>query len=124
MAAPNLISPTAIYGKTATVNLTTTSATSIVSNSASSNKVLKINSLYVSNVDGSAAADITISLYSAASLGGTATEICSTVSVPADATLNVITKEAYIYIEEDRSLGAIASAANDLKIVCSYEEIG
>jgi hypothetical protein len=124
MAAPNLISPTAIYGKTATVNLTTTSATSIVSNSASSNKVLKINSLYVSNVDGSAAADITISLYSAASLGGTATEICSTVSVPADATLNVITKEAYIYLEEDRSLGAIASAANDLKIVCSYEEIG
>ena len=124
MAAPNLISPTAIYGKTATVKLTTTSATSIVSNSASSNKVLKINSLYVSNVDGSAAADITISLYSAASLGGTATEICSTVSVPADATLNVITKEAYIYIEEDRSLGAIASAANDLKIVCSYEEIG
>jgi hypothetical protein len=124
MAAPNLISPTAIYGKTATVNLTTTSATSIVNNSASSNKVLKINSLYVSNVDGSAAADITISLYSAASLGGTATEICSTVSVPADATLNVITKEAYIYLEEDRSLGAIASAANDLKIVCSYEEIG
>lgn len=124
MAAPNLISPTAIYGKTATVNLTTTSATSIVSNSASSNKVLKINSLYVSNVDGSAAADITISLYSAASLGGTATEICSTVSVPADATLNVITKEAYIYLEEDRSLGAIASAANDLKIICSYEEIG
>lgn len=124
MAAPNLISPTAIYGKTATVNLTTTSATSIVSNSASSGKVLKINSLYVSNVDGSNAADITINYYSLASLGGTATEICSTVSVPADATLNVITKEAYIYLEEDRSLGAIASVANDLKIICSYEEIG
>jgi hypothetical protein len=123
MAAPNLISPTAIYGKTVTVSLTTTSATSIISNSASSNTVLKINSLYVSNVHGTNAADITINYYSAASLGGTATELVSTVSVPADATLNVITKEAYIYLEENRSLGATAGTANSLKVICSYEEI-
>lgn len=123
MAAPNLISPTAIYGRTVTVSLTTTSATSIISNSASSGKVLKINSLYVSNVDGFNSADITINYYSAANLGGAATELISTVNVPADATLNVITKEAYIYLEEDRSLGAIASVANDFKIICSYEEI-
>ena len=124
MAAPNLISPTAIYGKTATVKLTTTSATSIVNNSASSNKVLKINALYAVNVNGVTNAELTINLYSAASLGGTATPICSTITVPADASIVVIEKNAYIYLEEDRSIGAIASTANDINIVCSYEEIG
>ena len=28
-----------------------------------------------------------------------------------------------IYLEEDKSLGAIAGAASDLKVICSYEEI-
>lgn len=123
MAAPNLLSPTTITGKSVTVNLSTTSATSILSNAASSGKVLKVNSLYVANVDGTSAADITINYYSAASLGGTATQIVSTVSVPADATLVVIDRDAYIYLEEDTSLGATAGTANDLKIVCSYEDI-
>lgn len=123
MAAPNLVSPTTITGKSVTVDLSTTSATSILSNAASSGKVLKINALYVSNVDGTTAADITINYYSAAALGGTATQIASTISVPADATLVVIDKDAYIYIEEDKSLGATAGTASDLKIVCSYEEI-
>jgi hypothetical protein len=123
MAAPNLLSPTTINGKSVTVDLTTTSATSILSNAASSGKVLKINSLYVANVDGTAAAEITINYYSAAALGGTATQICSTVAVPADATLVVIDKDAYVYLEENTSLGATAGTANDLKVVCSYEDI-
>ena len=123
MAAPNLLSPTTITGKSVTVDLTTTSATSILSNAASSGKVLKINSLYVANVDGTATAEITINYYSAAALGGTATQICSTVSVPADATLVVIDKDAYVYLEENTSLGATAGTANDLKVVCSYEDI-
>lgn len=123
MANPNIVSVTDIRGKTAVANLTSTSATSVVSNAASSGKVFRINSLIVSNVDGTNAANITISLYSAAALGGTATEIVSTVSVPADSTLVVIDKTTAIYLEEDRSIGATASAANDLKVVCSYEEI-
>lgn len=123
MANPNIVNVTDIRGKTAVANLTSTSATSVVSNAASSGKVFRINSLIVSNVDGTNAANITISLYSAAALGGTATEIVSTVSVPADATLVVIDKTTALYLEEDRSIGATASAANDLKVVCSYEEI-
>lgn len=123
MAAPNLVSPTTITGKSATVDLSSTSATSVLSNAASSGKVLKINALYVANVDGTSAADITINYYSAAALGGTATPICSTVAVPADATLVVIDKDAYVYLEEDRSIGATAGTSSDLKIVVSYEEI-
>jgi hypothetical protein len=123
MAAPNLANLTTITGKTAVANLSTTNATLVVENTAASNKVFKINALYVSNVDGAAAAEVTVNLYSAANIGGTATQIVSTVSVPADATLVVIDRDGAIYLEEDRSIGATASAANDLKVVCSYEEL-
>jgi hypothetical protein len=123
MAAPNIVNVSTITGKTAVVDLSTTNATLVVENPASSNKVFKINSLIVSNVDGSTAADVTISLYSEDNIGGTATEIVKTVSVPADATLVVISKDTAIYLEEDKSIGATASAASDLKVVCSYEEI-
>jgi hypothetical protein len=105
------------------VDLTGTSATLVVENPASSGKVFKINSLVVSNVDGTNAADITVSFFSEDNIGGTATEIVSTVSVPADASLVVIDKNTSIYLEEDRSLGATAGAANDLKVIVSYEEI-
>jgi hypothetical protein len=123
MAAPNVVNVATITGKTAVTSLTTTNASLVVENPASSNKVFKINSLIVSNVDGTNAADITIGLYSEDNIGGTATEIVSTVSVPADASLVVISKDTSIYLEEDKSIGATASVANDLKVVCSYEEI-
>lgn len=123
MANPNIVNVTAIYGKTAVADLSTTNPTLVVENTAGSNKVLKINSLIVSNVDGANAAPITVSLYSQANIGGTATEIASTITVPADSTLVVIDKTTGIYLEEDRSIGATAGVANDLKIVCSYEEI-
>jgi hypothetical protein len=123
MAAPNIVNVSTIIGKTAVADLTTTAATSILSNSSASGKVFKVNSLIVSNVDGSSAADVTVSLYSAASIGGTATQIVSTVSVPADSSLVVISKDSSIYLEEDKSIGATAATANDLKVICSYEEI-
>lgn len=123
MANPNIVNVTDIRGKTAVVDLSTTNATLVVENTAASGKVFKINSLYVANVDGTNNAEITISIYSEDNIGGTATEICKTVVVPADATLVVIDKNSSIYLEEDKSIGATASAASDLKIVCSYEEI-
>jgi hypothetical protein len=103
--------------------LTTTNATLVVENTAASGKVFKINSLIISNVDGTNAADITVSLYSEDNIGGTATQIVSTVSVPADASLVVIDKNTSIYLEEDKSIGATAGSASDLKVVVSYEEI-
>ena len=123
MAAPNIVNVTTITGKTDQINLTTTSPTAVVSNAAASGKVFKINSLVVANVDGTSAADITVAVYSQDDIGGTATELVSTVSVPADATLVVIDKNTALYLEEDMSIGATAGTANDLKVVVSYEEI-
>ena len=123
MANPNIVNVTDIRGRTVVADLTTTNSTLVVENVAASGKVFKINSLIVSNVDGTNAADITINLFSEDNIGGTGTQIVSTVTVPADASLVVITKDTAIYLEEDRSIGATASAASDLKVICSFEEI-
>ena len=123
MANPNIVNSAAIYGENSSVSLTTTNATSLVSNAASSGKVYKINTIMVANVDGTNAADITINKYSAAALGGTAFPIASTVSVPADATLIVLDKTTAIYLKENESIGAIAGTASDLVVTCSWEEI-
>jgi hypothetical protein len=123
MANPNIVNVAAIYGNSSQTSLSTTSATSLVSNAASSGKVFKINSIVVANVDGTNAADITINIYSAAALGGTAFAIASTISVPADATLIVTDKTTSFYLLENQSIGAIASAANDLVVTASWEEI-
>lgn len=77
----------------------------------------------MANVDGSAAADITIKLFSQDDLGGTGTQIASTIAVPADATLVVTDKSTSFYLLEDKSIGATASAANDLVVTCSWEEM-
>ena len=123
MANPNIVNVTAIYGKTAVTNLTTTNATLVVENVAGSNKVFKINTLIVSNINAELNRTITISLYSEDNIGGDATQIASTITVPADASLVVISKDTSIYLEENKSIGATASNANDLKVTCSYEEI-
>ena len=123
MANPNIVNVTTIYGNSSQTALSTTSATSIVSNAAASGKVFKINSIVVANVDGTAAADITINVYSAAALGGTPYAIASTISVPADASLIVTDKTTSFYLLENQSIGAIAGVANDLVVTASWEEI-
>ena len=105
-----------MVGKTA-VQAVGISPTDIVTNSASSNKVYKINALYVSNVDGTNAATVNVDIYRSS----IAYHIAKTVSIPADATLDLITKS--LYLEEGDSLRLTASAASDLEAVCSYEEL-
>lgn len=116
MAAPNIVNVSAMYGKTA-VLVVTTSATAIVTNTAASGKVLKVNALYVANVDGTNNATVDVDVFRSS----TAYRIAFTVVVPADATLDVINKP--LYLEEGDSLRLTANAANDVEAVCSYEEI-
>lgn len=118
MAAPNLKSPATITGKTEGYAVTTSLAAALT-NSAASGKVLKINSVYCANVDGAASADIDLTYYN----GTTDTYLAKTIAVPADATQVLVTREAYIYLEEGDSLRAMASTAGDLQLVISYEEI-
>lgn len=118
MAAPNIKSPTTIKGRTARTNLSTTSVTSILSNSAGSGKVLKINSIFAANVNGTIASDISISIYD----GSSDVYLAYTISVPPDATQIISTKETYFYLEEGDSIRATAGTANYINIVVGYEE--
>ena len=123
MANPNLASATSVLVGNALVRLTSTSATQVVSNAASSGKAYLLDSLIVSNVDGTNAADITLDLFASATNTGTATKIAHTVTVPADASLIVISKENPISLMEGQSIYATASAADDLHVVASWKEL-
>jgi hypothetical protein len=116
MAAPNILEATTHYSKTAVLVVTTT-ATAILTNSVSSGKVLKVNGLWISNVDGTNSADITIDIYKSS----TAYNLAKTITVPADATIDFLSR--YLILEEGDLLRLTASADGDLQAVCSYEQI-
>jgi hypothetical protein len=116
MAAPNIVNVSTITGKTS-VQSVGTSATAIVTNSAASGKVFKVNSLLVSNIDGTSSATVNVDLFRSS----TAYYIAYTITIPADATLDLLNKA--IYLEEGDALRLTASASGDLQAVCSYEEI-
>lgn len=119
MAAPNIVNVTSIIGKTAGQSLGT-SATAIVTNSSGSNKVFKINTLILANVDGVSAASVTIDVFKN---NTTSFKIANTVVVPPDATLILISKDNPIYLEENDSIRCLAAATNTVQAICSYEEI-
>ena len=116
MANPNIVNVTSIYGKTA-VQATSTTPTDIVSNAAGSNTIVKINTLMVANVNGTAAATITASVYRST----TEYKVAHVISVPAGASLVVLDKTTSIYLEEGDTLRLTASANSYLHAVCSYE---
>lgn len=122
MAAPNLIGATTINGKTVGANLTTTSATTVLNNPSNSNKCFKINTLNIANYGGTTAL-VTINYSTGANLSGANLAIAGSISIPGGTTLNVIDKTSQYYMEENTSLGAIATVANTLMVTVSYEDI-
>jgi hypothetical protein len=124
MANPNIVNVTQFYGRNNVCCFNNnTIATVLLANAASSGKVFKINSIMVANVDGTNAADVTVDINTAAGGGGTSYALASTISVPADATLNLIDGNSSFYLLEDKSIIGGASANGDLEVVISYEEI-
>jgi hypothetical protein len=130
MAAPNIVNVTTIYGKTTYFTPSGTSAVVLLTNAASSGKVLKINSLVASNVDGTNAVNATVSYYTngavaqgSAPSGGTAYPVVSTVSVPANASLIVVDKSTQLYIEEGNCISITSGTASKIAFTVSYEEI-
>lgn len=118
MAAPNIVNVSAIYGKSAGAALGTSSA-DIVTNSAGSGKVYKVNTILCANVDGTNNADLTVGFYD--SSAATTYYLAYTMTVPADASIDILGKS--IYLEEGDKITGLASAASDLQLVVSWEEI-
>jgi hypothetical protein len=121
MAAPNLLNPTTATGKIFGLALTT-SAQSIITNAAASGTVVRVNALTVANVNGTANADVTVNIVRSVTNSGTY-RAAFTVTVPFDASLVVIGKDNFIYLEEGDSLQVLASAGSYLEAVASYDVI-
>jgi hypothetical protein len=125
MANPNIVAVATIEGGNLGWNLTATTTTTLVT--VSSNYIMKINRITVANVDGTNAADVTLSVtktnYTPTGITNFDTSgtfhIAKTVSVPADATL--VLSDTPIYLMEDDILKGGASVASDLDLFISYE---
>lgn len=117
MANPNIVAVSSIYANTAVDADVAASAVSLLT--AASNKVLKVNSLVIANIDGVNAADISVWV----TRGGADYYIAKTISVPADTVLVPIDKNMGFYLVEGDILKIQASVAGDLAATCSYEEI-
>ena len=118
MAAPNLVNGSSIYGKTVGADITTSDADWVT---CAAEKVLKVNSIIVSNVDGTNSVDISIRWYDASA--SATWHLCKTVTLPADSTLVVLGKDSPIYLEEGDRIRGLASAASDAQVTVSYEEL-
>jgi len=119
MANPNIATAGQIYGKSVGANIGTT--TTNITGSVASNRVYKVNSLIVANVNGTSAADVTVTWYD--SSAAATYYLAYTISVPADATLVILSKDTQIYLEEGDYIQAAASASSSLHATCSFEEI-
>lgn len=118
MAAPNLQSPTSIVGKTTSALLNTTWGT-VLDNPASSGKVLKVNSAYCSNMPTGDTEGVFLAIYD----GTYYCYISNGIEVPTKATQVLVSRDAYIYIEEGKSLRAKATISEALELVVGYEDI-
>jgi len=130
MAAPNIVNVATITGITtyhagiATVGASA-GVTTVVINAASSGKVLQINALTAAAIGSTTG--VTLNYYDTAGRHTAAISTVSmgtTISVPTNSSLILISKENSHYLEEGRQIGVTAqSNAGTLDVICSYEEI-
>ena len=117
MANPNIVNVANIYGKTVVASPTTSYA-SVVANAAASGKILKINTMLISNV-GSAVEEINVKVIRSS----VDYFLASAMAVPQGSALVLVSKDTAIYLEEGDDIQAMAGSNSALQITLSYEEI-
>ena len=122
MAAPNIVNVTTITAGLAYSAPANTTANVIVSNTASSASVIKINSLTCTNVTATSAT-VTVSITSNAAGAGTAYRLAYQIAIPANSSLQLIDKGNFVYLTEDKSLVVTSGTISAIEYVTSYETI-
>ena len=117
MAAPNIVNLTTITGKTAVANVTTVSA-NVITNAASSNTVLKINNVILSNYTSTTATGNVL-----INRAGTNYYLGGAIVIPPTSTLVLVGKDMAFYMEEGDVLQSYASTNSSVSLVASYEII-
>lgn len=132
MANPNIVNVTSIYGNTAyvlpsgttaTTSWTYNGSTSLTGLTPAANTVNRITSIVVSNVT-SAAANATVQISNNATFGsGTAYSIAYQISVPPNSSVIVTDKTTAFYVTENQSVGVISGTASALVYTATFEAI-
>lgn len=133
MANPNIINVTSIYGNTAYVIPSTTSATtSWTTNGTTSltgltpavNTVNRVTSIVVTNTT-SSAATATVGVGNNATFGSATVigYLAFQVSVPANTSLIVTDKTTSFYLTENQSVGVTSGTASALTYTATFEAI-
>lgn len=133
MANPNVLAATTLYGNTAYVIPSTTSATtswtyngttSLTGLTPAAGTVNRVTSIVVSNTT-SSAATATVAIANNATFGsGTVIAYMAyQVSVPANTTLIVTDKTTSFYVTENQSVGVTSGTASALTYTATFEAI-
>jgi len=117
MATPNLVNIATLTPKNAMGTLADTSRTTMIDVPAES--AIKIESIYLANIDGSSAVDATVEISN--DDGSNYYKIASTISIPANSTLALI--DTPIYLDETDIIAVTAGAGGDLSYHVSYIEM-
>jgi hypothetical protein len=133
MANPNIVNVTSIFGNTAyVVPSGTTANTSWTHNGTVSlpgltpaaNTVNRVTSLVISNTTASAV-NGTVGIGNNATFGSATVigHIAYQISVPANASLIVVDKTNSFYVTENQSVGVTSATANALTFTATFEAI-
>ena len=132
MANPNIVNVTSIYGNTAYVIPSTTSATATWTYNGTTaltgltpavGSVNRVTQITVSNVTGTAASTSIAVSNNATYASGTPYYFAYQISVPANASLTIIDKTTSFYITENQSVGVISGTASALQYTATFEVI-
>jgi len=132
MANPNIVNVGNIYGNTAYVTPSSTSAntawtyngtTALTGLTPATGTVNRITSIVISNIT-SSAASATVAISNNATFGsGTAYNMANVISVPPNASLVVTDKTTSFYVTENQSVGVTSSTSSALTYVATFEAI-
>lgn len=115
MANPNIAELTSIIGQTNGLSLTTAIQT-LISNGAATNQIYKVNNLLACNKTN---ADATVSV--TVNINGTNYKLVSELTIPARSTIDIV--DGSLYLTENSSISALASANSTIDILGSFEKI-
>ena len=114
MASVNIVNVTSILPFVINGAVTTSSVNII---DVPADKLYKVNTILIANVDGTNAADITVEV--STDNGSSYYNIAKTISVPADSTLSLLSTT--LYLDETDLLKVTANANSDLQYTVSGE---
>ena len=133
MANPNIVNVTSIYGNTAyvipsgttaTTSWTYNGTTTLTGLTPASGTVNKIDSVVVSNTTGSAV-NCTVAIGNNATFASATVTVYQAyqISVPANSSLIVVDKTTSFYVTESQSVAVTSATGSALTFVASFEAI-